>query len=88
MIGESGTYNDIEKWVNSIGTESVKHLDPMMKLEIDIALNSTFSHDGKTVVRMRRVWGYSPEVGNTITVDTKSIIEVADTLNQMEINGK
>ena len=88
LIGESGTYNDIEKWVNSIGTESVKHLDPMMKSEIDIALSSTFSHNGKTIVRMRRVWGYSPEVGNTITVDTKSIIEVADTLNQMEINGK
>lgn len=88
LIGESGTYNDIEKWVNSIGTESVKHLDPMMKSEIDIALSSTFSHDGKTIVRMRRVWGYSPEVGNTITVDTKSIIEIADTLNQMEINGK
>ena len=88
LIGESGTYNDIEKWVNSIGTESVKHLDPMMKSEIDIALSSTFSHDGKTVVRMRRVWGYSPEVGNTITVDTKSIIEVADALNRMESNGK
>ena len=88
LIGESGTYNDIEKWVNSIGTESVKHLDPMMKSEIDIALSSTFSHNGKTIVRMRRVWGYSPEVGNTITVDTKSIIEIADTLNQMEINGK
>ena len=54
MIGESGTYNDIEKWVNSIGTESVKHLDPMMKSEIDIALSSTFSHD--RTERMCRVY--------------------------------
>lgn len=88
LIGENGNLEDIEQWVDSIGIESVEHIDPMLKSEIDIALSPTFSHDGKTVVRMRRIWGYSPEVGNTITVDTKGIIEVADTLNNMEIKGK
>lgn len=88
LIGESGTLEDIEQWVESIGTMSVEHIDPMLKKEIEIALSPTFSHDGKTVVRMRRIWGYSPEVGNSITVATKSIIEVAETLNYMEINDK
>ena len=77
LIGESATYSDIEKAVDSINSESdisEPINDEMLAEELNLALNQ-YSFNGRTIVRMRDKFGFLPGIGKTLTVETGVLME-------------